>query len=53
MITGVETPTMDRPYDSSTDYAMVNDNSTVALSCVRILPSVDEAGQAALANLDG
>jgi len=53
MITGIETPTMDKPYDPATDYAMVYDESTIALSCVRILPSLDEEGQAALANLDG
>jgi len=53
MITGVERPTMDKPYDPNTDYAMVNDKSTIALSCVRILPCLDQAGQATLTNLDG
>ena len=52
-VTGEELPSMDKPYDSSTDYALVKDQSTVALSCVRILPALDEAGQAALSDLDG
>jgi len=52
-VTGEEAPSMDKPYDSRTDYAVVTDRSAVALSCVRILPVVDEAGQALLSDLDG
>lgn len=52
-ITGEEAPSMDKPYDSNVDYARVTDQSTVALSCVRILPSIDEEGQALLSDLDG
>lgn len=52
-VTGEESPSMDKPYDSGTDYALVKDQSTIALSCVRILPELDRAGQAALSDLDG
>ena len=52
-VTGEESPSMDKPYDSGTDYALVKDQSTIALSCVRILPALDEAGQTALSDLDG
>jgi hypothetical protein len=44
---------MDKPYDPETDYAAVYDKSTIAISCVRLLPCLDEAGQEKLANLDG
>lgn len=51
-ITGVEKPAMKEPYAGDTDYATVNDRSTIAVSCVKILPCLDSAGQDALSMLD-
>ena len=52
-LTGEETPSMEKPYDGETDYATVNDNNIIAVSCVRVLPEIDRQGQEALAMLDG
>ena len=51
IVTGVEKPYMEEPYDRMTDYAAVNDNRFIAVSAVRIIPGLHEACQKELEKL--